>query len=200
MPIHSVTQIATTASGRPGLNLARRCLLISALVIAAIGALSLRVGFGGSLIGVSLMVEGGTMVAYVGGDWHFPSPKGEKSAGVWKARGAAGAQLPYYVRHLHAPIIRATRTWNIETLLQSFERPSVHRPNVEIGMPLWTSMAVLITAIAILRNGNHPQRNVCRNCGYSLFGNQSGVCSECGTPYSPAEVKIKDVEDRSRIS
>lgn len=25
---------------------------------------------------------------------------------------------------------------------------------------------------------------ICRNCGYSLIGNISGVCPECGTPVS----------------
>lgn len=35
-----------------------------------------------------------------------------------------------------------------------------------------------------LRRHNREKRNLCLNCGYSLTGNVSGNCPECGTPTS----------------
>jgi hypothetical protein len=46
---------------------------------------------------------------------------------------------------------------------------------------LFATMPAAITILAIRRRAR-PDTNACSSCGYSLTGNTSGVCPECGTP------------------
>ncbi len=53
--------------------------------------------------------------------------------------------------------------------------------------PAWTLVLLLACPTALLARAIHRQRyrrrhNLCVKCGYSLEGNESGVCPECGTP------------------
>ena len=54
--------------------------------------------------------------------------------------------------------------------------------------PVWFASPILgfLTALVWFRKRNHDfakyQRGHCQSCGYDLTGNQSGICSECGTP------------------
>lgn len=39
-----------------------------------------------------------------------------------------------------------------------------------------------------LERRRQRQGNLCIKCGYCLFGNQSGVCPECGQPLDPVQI------------
>ena len=61
--------------------------------------------------------------------------------------------------------------------------------NIGLAVMLWAAltMALVVKGLAVLfdpaRGGARPSRpGVCRRCGYSLTGNVSGICPECGTP------------------
>jgi hypothetical protein len=45
----------------------------------------------------------------------------------------------------------------------------------------WVAVVIWWPAVAVLPR-RPSQLAVCRKCGYSLIGNVSGVCPECGTP------------------
>lgn len=48
-------------------------------------------------------------------------------------------------------------------------------------VPALGVIAALVNLYAILRRRNEPPPGACRSCGYSMTGNVSGVCPECGT-------------------
>ena len=49
-------------------------------------------------------------------------------------------------------------------------------------IPLWPLVVVIAIPTAWLwRRGRRHRPGHCRNCGYDLTGNVTGVCSECGT-------------------
>lgn len=64
--------------------------------------------------------------------------------------------------------------------------PWIARANPGIILPLWIPIVVsgLAAAIGLLQNRRTLPRGHCK-CGYSLQGNQSGVCPECGRPTNP---------------
>lgn len=45
---------------------------------------------------------------------------------------------------------------------------------------LWTFLTALLPATALCRHSRRSKRGHCSSCGYSLIGNVSGVCPECG--------------------
>jgi len=58
----------------------------------------------------------------------------------------------------------------------------------ELSFPTWSAIASLATYPAItlvrgplLRRRRRRKRGLCLRCGYSLEGNVTGVCPECGT-------------------
>ena len=60
-----------------------------------------------------------------------------------------------------------------------------------VGVPHWLLIAIFMAAALRWRRKQRPLAisNACTSCGYSLFGNFSGVCPECGaacktTPHS----------------
>jgi hypothetical protein len=61
-------------------------------------------------------------------------------------------------------------------------------PFVQISLPLWMPLAALAvpTALVWRRYFRRARPGHCRQCGYNLTGNVSGVCPECGTPRIPA--------------
>jgi hypothetical protein len=62
---------------------------------------------------------------------------------------------------------------------------------VYVGVGWFCAVAVAVTAsrISAFRKLNNSMRrrdqNRCRQCGYDLTSNMSGVCPECGTPCPP---------------
>ena len=48
-----------------------------------------------------------------------------------------------------------------------------------VRIPLWMP-ALIFAALAWFTRSRTKPPNHCRNCGYSLTGNTSGVCPECG--------------------
>jgi hypothetical protein len=77
----------------------------------------------------------------------------------------------------------------------SHQQLGIHGPNLQyaspvmwitiIHVPLGVPAALLAIAtiwvwVPLLRR--KPARGLCRDCGYDLTGNTSGVCPECGTP------------------
>jgi hypothetical protein len=63
--------------------------------------------------------------------------------------------------------------------------PPVWRPSIVDGvvvMPLWICFTIVATPTAWLfwRDRRRIPPGHCRECGYNLTGNVSGVCPECG--------------------
>ena len=63
----------------------------------------------------------------------------------------------------------------------------VPHPFHELRFPYWVAVAVLAAlplygAYCLVRFGRGRLSGGCVRCGYSLTGNTSGVCPECGTP------------------
>ena len=60
---------------------------------------------------------------------------------------------------------------------------------VPLGMPIAGTM---IAAIALWRFSRRVVRHgCCANCGYSLIGNESGICPECGVECRPMMAEAK---------
>jgi rRNA maturation endonuclease Nob1 len=58
---------------------------------------------------------------------------------------------------------------------------------VAFSIQMFLSMMWLRNARSMRKNeivGQRRERGECEQCGYSLTGNTSGVCPECGTPVS----------------
>ena len=113
---------------------------------------------------------------------------------------AAGGFLALKSDDISAPIPFSTRAPNQPlTLSRSgriklrwtpyFERlknaPPFARTRYTIILPLWIPFLIagIPTAFLWWRDGRIPKGH-CQKCGYSLTGNKSGVCPECGTPIS----------------
>ena len=67
---------------------------------------------------------------------------------------------------------------------------------IRLRLPLWPLALFLFIAVLwsfVLRNSWIQWRfpNCCKNCRYSLVGNSSGVCPECGTK-TDSETQVKD--------
>jgi len=57
----------------------------------------------------------------------------------------------------------------------------------DVHLPLWLVAILLVFLAAQLRcRSRSRDARLCAKCGYSLIGNVSGVCLECGTPVSSA--------------
>jgi len=61
--------------------------------------------------------------------------------------------------------------------------PDPADPAVVIGVPLWLLFLLVAAPTGRLWwvDRRRVQPGKCRQCGYDLTGNQSGVCPECGT-------------------
>lgn len=103
-------------------------------------------------------------------------------AGVWRfALGVWGGRLAIitsesdqgfawsieYRPRFDFPVLPAILEWN---------------GRVYWGIPLWMLLVLFLIPFAVfsLRGRRHGETNCCRQCGYTLFGNQSGICPECG--------------------
>jgi hypothetical protein len=54
----------------------------------------------------------------------------------------------------------------------------------EVNVPLWMPVLALsvLPFVRVLQGFRRVRSGCCLTCGYSLTGNTSGVCPECGTP------------------
>ena len=53
-----------------------------------------------------------------------------------------------------------------------------------VTIPLWMPFLGIAITTALIRRTHlwrADRRGICRDCGYNLTGNVSGVCPECGT-------------------
>lgn len=95
--------------------------------------------------------------------------------------GAWGGYMPPYARTR-----RAGGFW-----WESGLSPGRGQPYLALVVPYWAVATASLTPVAW---GAHRRRRrrrrgrsgLCRECGYSLAGNVSGVCPECGTRTGPA--------------
>ena len=54
-----------------------------------------------------------------------------------------------------------------------------------VGLPIWIPFLLIALPTAYLFwRDRRPPRGHCRECGYNLTGNVSGVCPECGGAFS----------------
>lgn len=62
-----------------------------------------------------------------------------------------------------------------------------------LSIPLWIPSLLFLAFSAWLyhRAKRRPGLRECGNCGYSLKGNASGVCPECGTPIPDKQKEYK---------
>jgi hypothetical protein len=66
-------------------------------------------------------------------------------------------------------------------------------PNhVAAEIPFWLITLIIVGPLILFSCRRPPilARNICRSCGYSLKGNMTGICPECGLP-------ISDIQKRS---
>jgi predicted RNA-binding Zn-ribbon protein involved in translation (DUF1610 family) len=77
-------------------------------------------------------------------------------------------------------------------IIARLSMPSIWSPSVVSGvvvMPLWIGLLLVAPPTVYLWWIAYRRRvpaSHCQHCGYSLTGNTSGVCPECGTVISPA--------------
>jgi hypothetical protein len=102
------------------------------------------------------------------------------------------AGAPWSIGHESVPGAwghRAVWCWGFEYSRLSFQKPLL--TDRLIWLPDWllvTTFAVLpiYWLVTTLIGWRRSRRKRCRACGYSLQGNTSGVCPECGTPVPKA--------------
>ncbi len=109
-------------------------------------------------------------IGYVGIDWAYLPGFGSTRDyySDWDGRGKCDVYL-----------VRGVR-WH--------QRPGFRWPRVASGphwrwvwLPYWLIlMAAAIPTAVLLRRDRPPPMGHCQSCGYSLMGNESGVCPECG--------------------
>ena len=57
--------------------------------------------------------------------------------------------------------------------------------NGGVYIPLWIPfLAILMPSLIGWVRSRRPPPGQCQDCSYDLTGNESGVCSECGTKIS----------------
>jgi hypothetical protein len=94
----------------------------------------------------------------------------------------AGVIAFFMPRHLRKWVVGIAVIITIASMLTPDER---RRPAF-IKLSIAPSAAVLIAGIAaIWPRGRKRSLRYCRQCGYDLTGNVSGVCPECGTALPP---------------
>ena len=55
-------------------------------------------------------------------------------------------------------------------------------PVTGVGVPLWIPFVVVfVPSLLAWRSSRKYRPGYCRKCSYDLYGNESGVCPECGT-------------------
>jgi len=112
----------------------------------------------------------------------------------------AGATLAWLLIVFLRPVHRAQRqAWahlltavaGIVTLTMALEPPHAALGwgdrIVGAGTIFWVA-ALTISIVSLILAYRKPiaDHPICRNCGYNLTGNTSGICPECGAPASPA--------------
>ena len=81
--------------------------------------------------------------------------------------------------------------WMMTEDVAPAERPRMIRTHYSVFAPIWFVFAVfaLYPTIVVIRRLRMVRREgCCRQCGYDLTGNQSGVCPECGKAIRPMNV------------
>lgn len=103
-------------------------------------------------------------------------------------------RLPHVVESVYGPSWRKKGVgWQVNTpvLPPAGWRTSDRCFHSWIGFPLWVPLGVLLAfpTLGFLRHRvrllHRRKRGLCPFCGYSLRGNVSGMCPECGTPFDP---------------
>lgn len=103
-------------------------------------------------------------------------------------QGTLSDRLPSVLEYMRTQLAGDLLTARLRD--QSFYAAFAMRPAIEatIRVPVWFLLATplcgqtLLIVVRSLRRRRRCSLGLCVQCGYSLTGNTSGVCTECGTP------------------
>lgn len=82
------------------------------------------------------------------------------------------------------PELAPARAWANAPLVDLatwYPRIQLHAVMSWIELPLWLVLSASVLATTWLWRPSRSRKKGCVECGYSLTGNVSGVCPECGT-------------------
>jgi len=81
-------------------------------------------------------------------------------------------------------------------VLSLTDRMVVHTPSQDF--PLWPILVATATlpSIWLVKSFRRPKREHCPKCSYSLTGNTSGVCPECGSKISASTTTVNRQQGR----
>ncbi len=71
--------------------------------------------------------------------------------------------------------------WRWQFEINDNQRPIGLASGVDLLIPFWMlCLPVSVATFVLFYLDRRPPKGHCRNCGYDLTGNESGVCPECG--------------------
>jgi hypothetical protein len=152
--------------------------LCAIIVAAATGSTAREEGYtayDGARVSVTVW-EGGIAIS-----WWSPAPPSPQS-GEWLPPQATAAEIAQLERLIAELDRLAARPWYLK--IAWLPRIKGDRADGHLFLPLWIPLVIVAVPMAILwwRDRRRLPPGHCRQCGYNLTGNVSGVCPECGTP------------------
>ena len=61
------------------------------------------------------------------------------------------------------------------------------------------SSIIYVAHLFVMSRKARRNTSNCRTCGYCLYGNQSGICPECGTKIPTTQQGVRPSEPRTRV-
>lgn len=182
------------SESRPGRVLHRLLLVPACLVLLWVSSLFFSVTRFGDAVTVTL--QDGFVGVYWGGDAHHRNAfVYNHFSAPWSPGSGAGRHFPNGMTwdvYCTGGIVRASE-WSRAIQYGGFIKrilgfwaldASLRGREHYVVLPIWIGVvaAVAGTAYASWRNRRLRVIGACHHCGYSLIGNTSGVCPECGQP------------------
>lgn len=108
--------------------------------------------------------------------------------------------LKEHITNKHWSYLPHIRYFKVRPWVWSFY--SVNKPQYQqLTIPLWIPLVCSIILFVlsrrkVIRESGRKNRS-CSTCNYSLIGNLSGICPECGTEFDPELLKKLPIEEPS---